>query len=1240
MNPKKLADYIIYIVPLVIAGLVLATPLSITAPTLLAQDETADVSQAQGYIYRVLRGDNWDTVAQRTGVLAVTLQAANPQAIRANLWLRVGDRLFVPTDSAADGSVNEHTVGYGESWSIIAAKYDIPIRLLQAANFDLVRQDLVLYQDEVLVIPPALELPVEEDEAEDDAQEAEQNEGEATTVDTTSVDTASTSTTTTTITATQSSPKEPSVAILDQEAAASAQQTNTDAAQTSVTETTTQTAQTTAATTSVSTTVSTTVSSAVTTTTSSTTTATVVPATIASEQNEQKEDEVSLDQCPTDFGDYPAPIELALTGPDGNVQVLRDFLASCWAEVLFQIADWTGDEVDDLLVIYQNPNQLSAFAENDLMIFNGVAAEQEDAEGDASADESKSGYELAYRARSASTVNLLTVEDINADDQTDIVWLETTCGASTCFSTVNIRSWDGEAWANWTDSPITMAYADVSRQELEGQSGQTEFILRGGLNGSAGAGPQRMRTEVWRSVDGAPFSLASRKYDESPCLYFAILDANEALELGTPEGLAAAAVIYTRAAEENSLVSCDWRENEEAELRSFAYYRAAVMAAYQGEPETAEGHVVALETTYADSPYAQVARMWLDGFEATNDGEAACQAVERFIEKNPETWESLADYGYSNPTFSQEDVCPQIDLRTAVLQIVKAGAEAEEKADAADAEAAIEEAPTPEAEPTETGTIEATEAANESAASAEDDAASDIDAAEDNAENDAAADLPDAGDGTDESDAQSDDAESSDAESGSAEATISVPLTDTIMSLAIMSQTAITQSQTVTGTGGTATDQEADTGDAQEEAAESNEADEAESAGEESGETGSGAEGATEVEQEADAATTSEEEATAELVCPTTLDEYGPAGELAINATEGNFTELKEWMISCGVMTEEQGAIVVQDVSNDGFEDIILYPVTVSEAGYGPDGAQGSVLIYHQIQRENDADEIEFVLAASPDVFGEPEPLGIEDYNADGLTDIAWTVKGCYTFCVTEVQLLSWNGEYYIVNIMPGATIAEGEATFRPVTMPRNSLAQGRELVLSGGVSGTPEGGLSVPHEEVWQSIDGGPYQRVSWTYDRENEYNDCMGLRLVEADIALQTAAVNGYAQAIELYTNAINPLLKACNIYGMPQENEIIALQGLASFRLIQAQGLSSDFESADVTLDALTRGQPDGVFTAIAKKWLGDYRVNEDPAAACAVIQPQIDENDLIWQITDHYGYNHPALAPEQICYQPTS
>ncbi|MCB0087534.1 MAG: hypothetical protein KDE54_06460, partial [Caldilineaceae bacterium] len=117
--------------------------------------------------------------------------------------------------------------------------------------------------------------------------------------------------------------------------------------------------------------------------------------------------------------------------------------------------------------------------------------------------------------------------------------------------------------------------------------------------------------------------------------------------------------------------------------------------------------------------------------------------------------------------------------------------------------------------------------------------------------------------------------------------------------------------------------------------------------------------------------------------------------------------------------------------------------------------------------------------------------------------------------------------------------IAEGTAEFGPV--PEGDPGQGKALLLNGGISGTPDGGLNVAHEEIWESIDGGPYQRIRWTYDRAADGSNCMGLRLVEADVALRAESLIGYDEAIEKYSAAIDPSLEACSIFGATPEEEI---------------------------------------------------------------------------------------------------
>ena len=238
------------------------------------------------------------------------------------------------------------------------------------------------------------------------------------------------------------------------------------------------------------------------------------------------------------------------------------------------------------------------------------------------------------------------------------------------------------------------------------------------------------------------------------------------------------------------------------------------------------------------------------------------------------------------------------------------------------------------------------------------------------------------------------------------------------------------------------------------------------------------------------------------------------------------------------------------------------------------------------------------------------------------------------------MQIVTWDADAgeYVPIIAPGATITEGEARFE--TLPPGARGQGIQLVLAGGVSGTAEGGLDVPHAEAWQSIDGGKFQRLAWTYDRDAAKNDCLGLRLVEADMTLQAANLVGYAPAATLYQAALDPALRACSIYGVPAAEELRQLRGLAFFRLMQTQAFSGTVDAAAATVAALAEEQPDAPYTQAATQWLEAFQTTGDPAAACARIQPIFDNETTTWQMTDHFGINHPALGPEQICFVPVT
>ncbi|MCB0087533.1 MAG: VCBS repeat-containing protein, partial [Caldilineaceae bacterium] len=413
-----------------------------------------------------------------------------------------------------------------------------------------------------------------------------------------------------------------------------------------------------------------------------------------------------------------------------------------------------------------------------------------------------------------------------------------------------------------------MAYPEVSLEDVNAEGSGLEIVLNGGLYGSVGAGPQRARVEVWGSLDGAPYSLLSKTYNASECLYHVVLDANTALQKG-PDGLADALALYDQAATDSELKSCWVRPDELTELRSFSLFRKALVEASMDNADGAAQTVADLSAQYPGSVYDQLTQAWYAEYQASGDLQSACAVATKFAEDNPEAWEMLADYGYTNPTFSAIEVCPDLSAPAAPA---------------------------------------------EGAATGEDDAATD------------AAETP-----ATESDATA------------------TPETD-----AAATPTA-----------------EADSAEAEETATpESAEATPSDTADDAAASTGAAA-------------------------CPESLDGYPDVLPDVLANAAGDADVVAAWLVECDALDNDRGAVAILDLNGDDINDMVVFPTIISDVGFGPDGAQGLVLVYHG------QEDGSYTLAAQPDIFGKPTPIEISDLNADGNMDIAWSVIGCSTFCVT-----------------------------------------------------------------------------------------------------------------------------------------------------------------------------------------------------------------------------------------------
>ena len=109
--------------------------------------------------YIVKPGDTWNLVAQRLGISTAELIRANPQAVRRNGWLWVGDRLTVPTTPPPTTPLPAKGYWYrvkpGDTWNIVSRATGVPVRTLWQANPGLMNRLYWLYIGERVWIPAA-----------------------------------------------------------------------------------------------------------------------------------------------------------------------------------------------------------------------------------------------------------------------------------------------------------------------------------------------------------------------------------------------------------------------------------------------------------------------------------------------------------------------------------------------------------------------------------------------------------------------------------------------------------------------------------------------------------------------------------------------------------------------------------------------------------------------------------------------------------------------------------------------------------------------------------------------------------------------------------------------------------------------------------------------------------------------------------------------------------------------------
>ena len=286
-------------------------------------------------------------------------------------------------------------------------------------------------------------------------------------------------------------------------------------------------------------------------------------------------------------------------------------------------------------------------------------------------DRGTKGYDVTYQWRGLDGVHqpfvseIVSVGDITGDGAGELVHATNWCGASTCTLNVFVvagrsgmhKRLDTSADVPEFPSDIAMATAEVRVEDTDGD-GTMEIVLHGGIIQSAAAGPQRMRTEVY-GWNGQQFSFTSIENDPPTRRYFKVRDADDAFSQGDYDQ---AAGLYQEAIDGTGLKEVTWVGSRE-ELTAYSTFRLGLSYLKLGDTKAGAQQISAAIANYPVSLHGKAAMAFRNAISLNQGGysgqlSAGCNAVSDFANQNLDRFREVWDYGWANPDFDPDALCP------------------------------------------------------------------------------------------------------------------------------------------------------------------------------------------------------------------------------------------------------------------------------------------------------------------------------------------------------------------------------------------------------------------------------------------------------------------------------------------------------------------------------------------------------------------------------------------------------
>ena len=309
-------------------------------------------------------------------------------------------------------------------------------------------------------------------------------------------------------------------------------------------------------------------------------------------------------------------------------------------------ADMTGDGKNEVVASILDPQSTGILPAGILLIY---ACQQDQ-------------YALLYREATRDMEGgpyIWFLQDLNGDGKADLVSSQTTCGAHACFDRVQILVWNREAFENRLEGDSGDLSNPVIEVDDPKSDGLYDLLVTSTGAGSVGAGPARSLTRVWSfQPDKGVWQPQGEFLGASDFRIHLLHDADTEAKAGQYD---LASQLYSRVIEDDTLQ--DWVDPgmERANLSAYAHFKLMVIGHLQGEDQLAQQQLSDLEATFpAGTPqhaFVEMAIVFEKAF-AAGGLESGCPAAQEYAAQHEDQILTVLDFGYGNPTYTPEDICP------------------------------------------------------------------------------------------------------------------------------------------------------------------------------------------------------------------------------------------------------------------------------------------------------------------------------------------------------------------------------------------------------------------------------------------------------------------------------------------------------------------------------------------------------------------------------------------------------